>query len=272
MWMRILALTLGLTLSGAVAAQAQFAFPSRQASGEDFHVEVGAILWRPEPLLRWQTGGDPDVPPDDVVPLLGLDERRLTEWRLTLKPGRRHRFRLSYLPAHYEQDAVASTPFVLGDASFAAGEPVSTDLRWNQWRVGYQYDLASTERAIVGTILEIRRHRVTADVASDTQTYAVDDQVTVPAVGLLLRGYVHRSVSISLEVGGFRVPGPIGRWITDGDLESTIRDVDLAVTGNISRHLGLQGGYRRVRAEWVHETHRADLKLDGWYAGASVRF
>lgn len=273
MRMRVLALLVSVLLGTAAGASAQFAVAAPLAPGEDFHVELGAMLWRPTSEIRLQTGAEAleGSAPADLTHVLGLERRRVTEYRLVLKPGRRHRFRFSYLPLHIEQESIVEESFVLGDASFAAGDPAMVDIRWDQWRFGYQYDLASTERALLGLVLEARRTRMAAEVVSD-QAQALEEQVTVPAVGFVARGYIHRSVSLTLEFAGFGVPGRIGRWLTDDDIDVTSRDLDLYVTGNLSRHLGLQGGYRRVRTEYVVDGRAGDLKSAGWYVGAVVRF
>jgi hypothetical protein len=274
MVMRSLALVLGALLVSVATASAQFAMPAPVAAGEDFSVEVAVMLWRPTPELRVQAG--PEAPDGDLTPdlaqVFGLERHRSTEFRLALKPAARHRFRFSYLPVHYEQAVVAEADVVIGDATFAAGAPAEVDMRWTQWRLGYQYDLASTPRALLGVILEVRRNRLESAITSAEAAHAMDEQVTVPSVGLITRGYLHQSVSLTAEFAGFAVPGRIGRWITDDDIDVTMRDLDLYVTGNLSRHLGLQGGYRRLRTEFLVEQHRGDLKTSGWHIGAAVRF
>jgi hypothetical protein len=65
------------------------------------------------------------------------------------------------------------------------------------------------------------------------------------------------------------------RTLTDRiseDLEAKMYDLDLYGTLNFGRHVGVQGGYRSVTAEYAVEDDSGDLKMKGLYFGGLVRF
>ena len=47
--------------------------------------------------------------------------------------------------------------------------------------------------------------------------------------------------------------------------------IDLYATGSFTRNLAVQGGYRRITANYVVDDDTGDLKLKGMYFGGLVR-
>src|SRR5678815_3941229 len=78
-------------------AQAQVVPP------ETTHVELGAMFWNPTPDLSLTFGGSGDTS-IDFVNDLGIEKERVTEYRVTLKPARKHKLRFSYDKIAYEQE------------------------------------------------------------------------------------------------------------------------------------------------------------------------
>ncbi len=69
------------------------------------------------------------------------------------------------------------------------------------------------------------------------------------------------------------MPGFLADKLTDvaedaieGDASATMRDLDIYVTGSITRFFGLQGGYRWLSADYEIDNDLGDLKMKGLYS------
>jgi hypothetical protein len=78
------------------------------------------------------------------------------------------------------------------------------------------------------------------------------------------RAYVHPRVSISGEFSGFKIVG--------GSVEGSFYDFDISATANVFKSLGVQGGYRAVKADYTIDEDLGDLTLRGPYVGIISRF
>ena len=76
------------------AARAQYgATPFHDpATGETYHVEGGVEIWNPPPVLTVasESLGIPGTQ-IDAVQDLGVMQKRFVEWRLVVRPARKHR-------------------------------------------------------------------------------------------------------------------------------------------------------------------------------------
>jgi hypothetical protein len=269
------ALTASLLMAGR--AEAQF-FVDDRVPGEDFHVELGAMFWPPSPTLRIQTGalaqiGESEV---DLVQEFGIENKRFTEWRAVLKPGRKHKIRFSYVPMEYNSEAVLQRTFMFGGSTFPVAVPATAHLKWELYRFGYEYDFVAADRGLLGLVAEVKYNKVTAELAAAGYgSELTEAQAPVPTLGVVARVYPHRNFSVTSEFGGFKMPGFIADRISDsisGDFEAKLFDFDISGTVSVNRHIGVQGGYRRVAADYLVDLDAGDLKMQGMYFGGLVRF
>jgi hypothetical protein len=147
-------------------------------------------------------------------------------------------------------------------------------LKWDMWRVGYEYDFASGDGGYVGFITEVKYNHVVADLRLGAAGASLTDvTVTVPQLGIVGRAYPHKNVSITAEFSGFKAPGWIRKRFTDAEVfEASFKDFDVYGTVSITRFIGLQGGYRSLSANYVVDTDNGDLEMKGPYFGGVVRF
>ena len=88
-------------LGGALPVSAQFRPPAsaNPTVGERYHVEAAYTFWGADPdlIISSESLG---IPGDDVdlVNDLGIEEKRLRELRLVLRPATKHKFRINYTP------------------------------------------------------------------------------------------------------------------------------------------------------------------------------
>lgn len=255
-------------LASAAPAGAQFNVPEPLAPGEDYRVEIGAAFWSPTPTLI--IGGDEfDVLGQEInfVQEFGIEKDRFTEFRVTLKPGRKHKLRVHYIPFQYDQEATIQRQFVFGGQVFNVGVEATADVGWNLWRVGYEWDFISRQNGFLGLIAELKHNTIEAEIDSPVGRALVESRAPVPAVGVIGRGYMSENFSITGEFTGFKMLDSFSE-----DFEAEFWDFDVYATLNFGRNAGVQGGYRSIDVEYLSEEDLGELTMKGWYFGGVVRF
>lgn len=251
---------LGVSLATASTAAAQ----SDVVPAEKFHIEFGTTWWRPTPQLSIQTDtlAIVGLANFDFADEFGIDASWFSEFRAVLKPARTHKVRVSYVPVRYEQTSPLRTPLSFGGTTFSGSATAS--LKWNLWRFGYEWDFLSRERGFLGMLADIKYNKVSATVRGRSVAEATDAQAPIPGLGVIGRTYVHPKVSISGEFTGFKIVG--------GSVDGSFYDFDISATANIFKNLGVQGGYRAVKADYTVDEDVGDLTLRGPYVGIISRF
>lgn len=266
-----------MSLVIAARAEAQFNVVE-PAAGEDFHVEAGLMFWTPTPSVQLQTGSLAALgqPPVDLVGEFGIQNKRFNEFRTVLKGGRKHKLRFSHITMQYNQAATLQRTITFGGSTFPIDVPATADLKWEFWRLGYEYDFVAAPRGVLGLITELKMNKVAATLAANGYPSSVTNvSAPIPAVGFIARAYPHRLFSISTEFTGFKLPGFIGKKINDAvqdDFDAKMYDFDLYGTVSFTRYIGAQIGYRRVTANYLIDPDAGDLKMSGMYFGGLLRF
>jgi hypothetical protein len=261
------ALVLAL-LSCAAPARAQFSVPPPTAPGEDYRVEIGVGFWSPEPSLV--IGGDglsalgEEV---DFVGEFGIPTKRFTAFHGTLKVGRKHKIRFEYIPFSYEEETTIQRRIVFAGQVFDIGVPAAADVEWRLWRAGYEWDFVSRQAGFLGFIAELKHNTVTAQIDSPVGSALVDSKAPVPAIGIIGRGYLAESLSITGEFTGFKMLDALTE-----DFEAEFWDWDLYATADFGRNVGVRGGYRSIDVEYIGDEDLGRLKMKGWYFGGVIRF
>jgi hypothetical protein len=230
---------------------------------ERYHVEFGTVWWQPSPELVIQTDALTGVGLSDFdfADEFGFDTKRFSEFRVILKPARKHKVRVSYVTVEYDQTSTLSQPIAFDGTTFSGS--AAANIRWNLWRFGYEWDFVSTERGFFGLLADLKYNRVSAAVQSRFAAEAADAKAPIPGLGVIGRHYVHPRVAISGEFSAFKIVG---------DVEGSFYEFDASATGNIFKSFGVVGGYRLVNADYIVDEDRGDLKLGGVYFGIVSRF
>ena len=249
-------------------AEAQFTVAD-PAPAENFNVELGVMFWQPTPTLLIQTGALTRITGGavDFVQEFDIENRRYPEFRVVGKGGK-HKFRFSYIAIRYDEEATLQRTVTFGGRTFNVGLPATADLRWDLYRIGYEWDFVARDRGFVGVVAELKHNKVSADLAAlavGSEFY--EATAPVPGIGIVGRGYPHPAVAITAEFTGFKLPDSISE-----EFEAKLFDFDISATVNFGRHAGIQGGYRSVVAEYLVDDDAGDLKLKGLYFGGVVRF
>ena len=258
------------------AASAQFAVATPPPPGENFHVELGAMLWWPEPAIVIGAGGLLPGGAVDFVQDFGVETTRFTEFRAVLRAGK-NKFRFARVPMHYAAQAQLQRTIVFGGRTFDVNADATADLRWELWKLGYEYDFVKKGRGLLGFIVEVAHNKITTDVRATSSLGSASSlneiTVPVPTLGLVARVYPHKVLGITAEFSGFNAPGFIrDRLVDANEFDASYREFDIYATASISRFFGVQGGYRTIKADYTVDFDSGDLEMKGPYVGALIRF
>ena len=253
-----------------VSADAQFtATPfSDPATGERYHIEGSVVFWNPPPdfsIASEQLGQLGTT--INAVTDLGITGKRISELRIVLRPGRKHKFRVNYLPMSYSAVATVKREFVFNGIRYNLNIPISTELSWKTWQLGYQYDFIYRDRWSLGFVIQAKATDINATLTAPIGTEFARVRAPIPTVGATGRVYVVPNISITGEFLAFRIPDGI-----DERYQTHYFDFDLYGTVNFNDYVGAQIGYRKLDLGYVIEDDRGDFKAKGIYFGGVVRY
>lgn len=238
------------------------------ATGEVYHIEGGLELWNPPPSLQVASeslgiaGTTIDAAQD-----LGVMQQRVVEWRLVLRPARKHKFRLNYLPMHYMAQSTVHRDFIFNGLRYGVNLPVSTDLTWNTLLLGYEYDFLYKDRWFVGFVAQAKLTDVEVKLQSPIGNDFVVAKAPIPNLGGIVRVYVVPNISITAEVVGIKIPNSVSTTY-----RAHYVDFDLYGTVNFSKYAGVQIGYRRLDVGYLIKKDQGAFLMKGLYFGGVVRY
>ena len=274
MSIRMIAIGLFLTYAWLLAparADAQFtATPfSDPATGERYHVEASLGWWNPSPQFEIASESLGVLGTRiDAVADLGIEQKTIPELRIVLRPARKHKFRLDYLPMSYTAVATVHREIIFNGIRYGINLPVSTELSWKTWHLGYEYDFIYRDRGFVGLVLQAKVTDIQATLtAASIGTEFSRARAPIPAIGGIGRVYVVPNISITGELDFFKLPEVI-----DERYQAHYFDFDLYGTVNFNDYVGAQLGYRSLDLSYVFEDDHGDFKARGLYFGGVVRY
>ena len=261
----------------AAPAHAQFR-PESPTPGEDFHVELGMMFWKPTPgmIIGSDSLRSVSATGVDLVQEFDIADKRFNEFRAVLHGGKT-KLRISHVKMAYDETTTLQQTLVIGGRTFSVAANATADLEWDLWKIGYERDFVKTNRGLFGFIAEVNFNHVIADLAASasgfTATSLTDEKVPFPALGVIGRVYPHKNVGVTAEWTGFKMPKYFADKLTDTDNGAAhMKNFDFYVTGSITRYFGVQGGYRALSADYLLDSDTGDLEMKGFYFGGMVRF
>ena len=267
-------MTLALLLLLLVAAPARAQFQPRPisdpATGEQYHIEAAAGFWFPTADMQiastalGQIGTVIDFKKD-----LGLQDQKFPELHLVLRPAKKHKLRLQYIPLKYTQSATLTRDIIFNGQLYAVSLPVTSTLDWEAWRFGYEYDFIARDRGFVGFLLDLKYTNVSATVASTRSDFA-QAKAPIPTIGGIFRAYPVANISITGEVTGFTI-GWLPKSLTKNNTGHYV-DVDVYGTLNFTNNVGVQAGYRSFDVGYAIGGDSGAFKVKGPYTGIVARF
>ncbi|MBI4886347.1 MAG: hypothetical protein HY824_04600 [Acidobacteria bacterium] len=237
-----------------------------RAAAQDHVAELGVMLWKPSPELSLSSDAvaGSSVNQVDFVQEFGIEEKWFPEFRAAI--GRGHKFRVSHVKFSYDAEATIQRTFSFQGRTFSVGAPASTDINWDLWTVGYEWDFVSRPQGYFGVIADLKVNTIKASVDSPAlrSTAATDTTAPVPTIGVAGRGYLSKMIAIGAEFSGLKVDR--------SDFNVKFFDFDINGMVAVTPNVGAQVGYRSVTATYVVDQDTGDLKMKGPYVGAFVRF
>jgi len=221
------------------------------------------MFWKPAPdvILTSGTLGTPV----DFVNTFAVEKKRLRDYRLVLKPARKHKIRFSSTPIDYDGTATLAQTIRFRGQTYSIGIPTTAELKWTLMRIGYEWDPIASSRGFVGVFGDLKYNKMNAQLSAPlvvTQTF--ERNVAVPTIGGIARGYLSSNVSATAEFTGIK--------LDRNNFNAKFYDFDVYGTANFGRTFGLQLGYRSVTVDYDIDSDAGDLKLKGLYFGAAIRF
>jgi hypothetical protein len=263
-------------LLAAAPAEAQYGARRRSnlATGENYHVEVAGDLWDPTPdivISSEQFGQIGDQV--DFVNTLGITKTTFKQLKVVLRPGRKHKFRFEYTPIHYEAQKTITASFVFNGQRYNIGLPVASEVKWNAYRFGYEWDFVYKDRGFAGLVLDLKYTDITATltatVAGSSGVEFTHARAPIPAIGGIGRVYVTPNISVTGEFSMFKLPE---RAVNSDDYGGRYYDFDLYGTVNFTNYVGAQFGYRSFDMFYKVKKDSGTMKVNGLYFGGVTRF
>ena len=259
-------------------AYAQYSAPSfsERSVGEKYHVELSGSFWTPD-VFGVISSEQFGIPGDKIslVDDLGFLRTRFRDFKIVLRPGKKHRFRIQYTPLQYTSETTLKRTIVFNGIAFPCPPsqpcnvvlPIDAQFGWNVWRFGYEYDFLYKKRGFAGLILEARETEFSAGLQSPIANEFTSAKGPLPALGFIGRGYVMPEVSITAEVTGLMFPKSLLP-----NIEANYFDWDIYGTFNVTNNAGIQVGWRRLTTFLNVEHDTADMKFQGMWWGGTIRF
>jgi hypothetical protein len=270
-WRRWAALAAGAaaaTLIPAIAS-AQYRAPDLNpgALGERYHVEVTGTLWNPDPAgqissTQFAIAGSTI----DLVNDLAYTRTRFKDIRGVLRPTKRAKFLIQYTPVDYTATTSLKRNIVFNGQNYALNLPIKSDFAWKVLRVAYEYDFLYLSRGFVGLIVEGRYTQFSASLVSPVNNEYTVEKAPLPALGVSGRVYPIKDLAINFTVTGFQVPHSVKQ------VQANYFDWDINGTVNVTNNVGLQAGWRRMTTFLDIKQVNGNLKFQGMWMGAVLRY
>jgi hypothetical protein len=250
-------------------AHAQFtATPfSDPATGERYHVEGALSWWNPPPNIEIASESLGVLGTRiNAVTDLGIEQKRISELRIVLRPAQKHKFRLNYVPMTYNAQNTLRRDVVFNGIRYNVNLPVTTDLSWKTWHLGYEYDFLYRDRGFAGIVLQAKVTDIQANLKAVVGSEFARAQAPIPTIGGIGRVYVAPNIAVTGELSFFKIPQVDERY------QAHYWDFDLYGTVNFNDFVGAQLGFRSLDLGYVFEEDQGDFKAKGIYFGGVVRY
>ena len=242
------------------------------ATGEKFHIEGGVDFWFPNTEILVASGGTGALSGLTGTQInaktdLGLTDKRLPKFQLTLRPVRSQKFRLEYIPIDFQATTTLTRNIDFNGQRYRVGIPTNTTLDWKAYRFAYEFDFVTKNRGFAGLVIEAKYTDVAVQLTSPVLNEFASARAPLPALGGIGRFYVVPNISITGEVTGFKLPDSI-----DNRYGGHYVDIDIYGTVNFSDNFGVKGGFRSLDMGYLVKQDSGSFTLKGIYFGVVARY
>jgi hypothetical protein len=286
----VLALVLHSSPARAQAAQppAQPAQPAPPSSvpvpsfvpiGETYRFEVSVEGWSTLPSTMMYSDTETVTSGSTSTIVTGTDinfkeqlglptQKWAPAFHVVIRPQPKHKIRVDYYPLHYKESATLFASINFSGQTYLAGQTVASTLKWDEWQFGYEYDVLTFERGYIGGVAGMNFYSVSGELSNGSQAAIAGVHIPMPGLGAIARYYATPRVSFVAAYTGYFLPG--GDTRTHGH----VNDVDLYGTINVSKYVGIQGGYRFFNASHRFDSpvNTGNFTLGGGFLGGTFRY
>jgi hypothetical protein len=277
---------LGLTATRADAQTALTPAPAAQAATpteptdslyERYHVELSGGAWFTMPSTALFSDSENVTSGSTTTTVngtsidfkqLGLINKTFPDAHLTIRLAPKHKLRGEFIPIKYKQSTTLPTDVVTSGQTYLRGQAIQTELRWNEWNLGYEFDFMSSPTGYLGAVAAVTRLNVSGAIANGAQSGTATVNIVMPGLGATARYYVRPQVSLTGGLIAFYLPG--GDTSTHGHSI----EIDGYATVNASKYLGVQAGYRSfiMSYAWQSPLSSSSMTIGGPYLGGTLHF
>lgn len=230
-------------------------------------LEATLGTWIPAPGLRLSADADGIVGSEVALQSdLGLERQPQWDLRLSVRPARRHRLTLQYLPMLGEASAVLNRDVRFVGATYRNGETVRSTLTWNTWRAGYAYTLFERDRLSLGLSVDVWQSDLRLRMRAGATDREGRSKLPIPGLGTVVHWQASPRVALTGEGSVFVIPD-------QPDHHFGGRYVNLwgAAAIQVTGPLALQAGLRWIDIRHLGEANTGFGRLTALTVGAVIR-
>ena len=261
---------MGLVLTAASASGQYRPLPVTKSPGpaDNYHVEFGLVLLDP-PIDATVTSSNFGI---DGTPItldkdLGMSTQVRFELRLVLRPSRRQKLRVSYLPQTFTNKYTLTRRLVFNGIEFLPGTSADSTYKWTGWRFSYEYDFISNDRGFLGLVLEAKYTDANLEIKNATDDEFIRARAPLPAIGLNGRVCAMPALCFTGEITGFGIPD-----LAKKKYYARYLDYDIYGTYYFTSNVGAILGYRSIDAQFRVDKDAIKTTTRSPYIGALVKF
>ena len=85
-----------------------------------------------------------------LVTDLGAEQQWLHDIRVVVRPAKLHKIRFQFTNIKYDAESVLTRTIVFNGVTYNIGIPLASEVKWQEYRLGYEFDFISRSRGFVG--------------------------------------------------------------------------------------------------------------------------
>ena len=242
--------------------------PKPAGTGDTYHVEFALVLLSP-PLDATVTSSNFGIPgtPITLDTDLGMTNAARFEARLVLRPTKRQKLRVSYLPQSFTSKYTLKRDLIFNGIRFSQGTVADSTYNWTGWRFSYEYDFVSNDSGFFGLVLEAKYTNANLEIKNSTDHEFVRAKAPLPAIGLIGRYCPMPELCFTGELTGFGIPDKAAK-----DYYARYVDYDFYGSYYFTKNVGAIAGYRSISAQFRVKTDSVKTTTRAPYLGAIVKF
>jgi hypothetical protein len=246
---------------------------SSAAIGEKYHFEIAGALWNPTVGGKISSDEFGIIGSDiDLMTDLGYQQTRFKDLRVVLRPAKKHRLRFQYTPASYTASTTFRRNIVFNGILYPVSVPVTSEFNWNVMRFGYEYDFLYKSRGFAGVLVEGRYTTFDASLKSPIANEFTTARAPLPAIGFVGRAYPLPYLAVNFDLSMFNLDALNLPKSLVKDTTATYYDLDVNGTINFTNNVGMQVGWRKMTTTLGLSTDHGNLKFQGLWFGAALRY